>query len=32
MGKVLEWDQDPESPWDLEKDLFSHYTLARRKK
>ncbi|MEW5739447.1 MAG: hypothetical protein AB1938_11000 [Myxococcota bacterium] len=31
MGKVLEWDADPESPWDLETDLFSHYTLARRK-
>lgn len=32
MGKVLEWDADPQSPWDLEADLFSHYTLARRKR
>jgi len=32
MGKTLEWDQAPESPWDLESDLFSHYTLARRKR
>lgn len=31
MGKALGWDQDPESPMDLARDLFSHYTLARRK-
>lgn len=32
MGHVLEWDQQPDFPWDLEKELFSHYTLVRRKK
>lgn len=32
MGHVLEWDQQPHFPWNLETELFSHYTLVRRKK
>lgn len=32
MGHVLEWDQQESFPWDLEKELFSRYTLVRRKK
>jgi len=31
MGKALGWDQDPQDPFDVEHDLFSHYTIARRK-
>jgi hypothetical protein len=31
MGHVLEWDQDPASPWDLATELSSRYTLARRR-
>jgi SAM-dependent methyltransferase len=31
MGVALGWDQDPESPWDLEHDLFAHYTLAKKR-
>jgi len=29
MGHALEWDQGPK-PMNFEKDLFSHYTLARK--
>ncbi len=30
MARVLEWDKDPESPMDVERELFAKYTLARR--
>lgn len=32
MGKALGWDKDPESPFDVEHDLFSHYTIARKRR